>query len=206
VLNWVHANHLGVPLLTTDTAGATATTPNDYFAPGFPGQSRVLSDLYYNRYRDYDPMTGRYIQADPIGLAGGSNPFLYAGGNPVNRVDPWGLAPKDKWYGYDNRIFQNWFHRCWKVDGDPDATQDEIAEAFDEWNRIGRPRDCGNRPPRPRPAPMPAPESCDRGCRERGVKVVVTGGVAYVIYRCIRMLPSLLPPLWETIPANAVIP
>lgn len=36
-----------------------------------------------------------------------------------------------------------------------------------------------------------------------GVTVGVTG---YVIYRVIRMLPSLAPPLWETIPANAAIP
>ncbi len=36
----------------------------------------------------------------------------------------------------------------------------------------------------------------------RGV-VVVGGG--YVIYRVVRLLPSLLPPLWPTIPANALI-
>ena len=71
VLNWVHGNHLGVPLVTTNASGSAATTPNDYLALGFPGQSRVIADLYYNRYRDYDPTTGRYIQADPIrgGLA-----------------------------------------------------------------------------------------------------------------------------------------
>lgn len=91
-LNWVHGNHLGVPLVTTDNAGNAASTPNDYFAPGFPGQSRVLADLYYNRHRDYDPTTGRYIQADPIGLAGGANIFNYVGGNPVNAVDPQGLV------------------------------------------------------------------------------------------------------------------
>jgi RHS repeat-associated protein len=90
-INWVHGNHLGVPILITDSAGNPATTPNDYLAPGFPGQSQVLSDLYYNRYRDYDPTTGRYIQADPIGLAGGPNDYAYVGGNPVNDVDPMGL-------------------------------------------------------------------------------------------------------------------
>jgi RHS repeat-associated protein len=90
-INWVHGNHLGVPILITDSAGNPATTPNDYLAPGFPGQSQVLSDLYYNRYRDYDPTTGRYIQADPIGLAGGPNDYAYVGGNPVNRTDPMGL-------------------------------------------------------------------------------------------------------------------
>lgn len=92
-INWIHGNHLGVPLVTTDSAGNPAATPNDYFAPGFPGQSRILPDLYYNRYRDYDPTTGRYIQADPIGLGGGSNNYGYAGGNPVGRVDPLGLDP-----------------------------------------------------------------------------------------------------------------
>ena len=90
-LNWVHGNHLGVPIVTTDASGNLAATPNDYLAPGFPGQSRVIADLYYNRYRDYDPSTGRYIQADPIGLAGGQNIYAYAGNNPINRVDPMGL-------------------------------------------------------------------------------------------------------------------
>jgi RHS repeat-associated core domain len=92
-VNWVHGNHLGVPLVTTDSGGNLASTPNDYRVPGFPGQSRVFSDLYYNRYRDYDPTTGRYVQADPIGLEGGSNPYLYAGGNPIRFIDPDGRNP-----------------------------------------------------------------------------------------------------------------
>lgn len=67
------------------------SVPNDYLAPGFPGQSRVIADLYYNRYRDYDPTTGRYIQADPIGLAGGANNYAYAENNPIGLIDPLGL-------------------------------------------------------------------------------------------------------------------
>jgi RHS repeat-associated protein len=51
----------------------------------------TFADLYYNRYRDYDPSTGNYIQADPIGLAGGANPYSYAMGNPVRYMDPLGL-------------------------------------------------------------------------------------------------------------------
>jgi len=31
-------------------------------------------------------------------------------------------------------------------------------------------------------------------------------GTGYIIYRIIRFLPSLAPPLWPTIPANAIIP
>jgi len=36
VVNWVHGNHLSVPILITDIAGNAATTSNDYLAPGFP--------------------------------------------------------------------------------------------------------------------------------------------------------------------------
>jgi hypothetical protein len=35
---------------------------------------------------------------------------------------------------------------------------------------------------------------------------VVTVGVGYLIYRGIRLLPSLFPPLWWTIPENLAIP
>lgn len=31
-------------------------------------------------------------------------------------------------------------------------------------------------------------------------------GTGYVIYRGVRMLPSMLPPLWWTVPGNLVIP
>ncbi len=89
-LAWVHANHMGVPALYTDASGAQITPPTGYSAPGFPGQSRTLADLYYNRYRDYDPSTGRYIQADPIGLAGGASPYSYALNSPLRYSDPTG--------------------------------------------------------------------------------------------------------------------
>jgi len=63
-------------------------------APGlrFPGQYyQPETGLYYNYHRDYDPDTGRYLQPDPIGLAGGLNPYLYANANPLRFVDPHGL-------------------------------------------------------------------------------------------------------------------
>ena len=92
-LVWVHANHLGVPLTTTDATGTEVTPSTDYTALGFPGQMKTLPDLWYNRHRDYDPGTGRYVQADPIGLAGDANPYGYAKANPLRFIDPSGLGP-----------------------------------------------------------------------------------------------------------------
>ena len=90
LLLWVHGGHLGVPLAYTNATGAAGAV-GDWQVPGFPGQSRTFADLYYNRYRDYDPTLGRYVQADPVGLAGDQNPYSYVEGNPVRLIDPDGL-------------------------------------------------------------------------------------------------------------------
>ena len=49
-------------------------------------------DLYYMRNRWYEPETGRFLSEDPIGLQGGINPLVFAGGDPVAGKDPSGLC------------------------------------------------------------------------------------------------------------------
>jgi len=48
--------------------------------------------LYYFRARWYDPITGRWLSKDPIGISGGLNQYVAFNNNPVNERDPFGLA------------------------------------------------------------------------------------------------------------------
>lgn len=64
---------------------------------GLRGKKRALP-APYNRYRYYDPGSGRFISKDPIGLEGGLSAFQYAP-NPVQWIDPLGLrcdSPTEK--------------------------------------------------------------------------------------------------------------
>lgn len=60
----------------------------------FPGQYfDQETKKHYNFNRDYNPVTGRYIQSDSIGLGGGMNTFNYVSGSPLSLIDMSGNAP-----------------------------------------------------------------------------------------------------------------
>src|SRR5690606_12021163 len=105
VVSWLHADHLGTPHAATDSAGRRVWQ-GEYLAFGglaaeggplrqplrFAGQHHdPETGLHDNYQRSYDPVTGRYLEPDPLGLAGGLNRFAYADGNPVLGGDPLGL-------------------------------------------------------------------------------------------------------------------
>ena len=46
--------------------------------------------FYYVRHRLYDTQTGRFLNEDPLGIAGGMNLYTFAGDDPVNGRDPMG--------------------------------------------------------------------------------------------------------------------
>ncbi|WP_280174451.1 RHS repeat-associated core domain-containing protein, partial [Escherichia coli] len=54
-------------------------------------------------HRYYDPLQGRYITQDPIGLKGGWNFYQYPL-NPVQYIDPLGLADMNF---YDESLRRN---------------------------------------------------------------------------------------------------
>jgi RHS repeat-associated protein len=102
-------DHLGTPQRLVDATGAMVwqaaylpfgkaqvTTEVVKNKLRFPGQYfDAETGLHYNWHRFYDPDTGRYVSADPIGLKGGMNLYAYVQGNPVNAVDPEGLRVQE---------------------------------------------------------------------------------------------------------------
>lgn len=63
----------------------------------FPGQiADIETGIFYNYFRDYDPLIGRYIQSDPIGLNGGINTYGYVYNGPLSNIDSLGLFPRTR--------------------------------------------------------------------------------------------------------------
>ncbi len=109
-----HCDHRGLPLALISEDGNTVwcgeydewgnqlneENPHHVYQPyRLPGQQHdEESGLYYTRNRYYDPLQGRYITQDPIGLNGGLNIYGYPL-NPLQFIDPLGLltcTPRDE--------------------------------------------------------------------------------------------------------------
>lgn len=91
-------NPFGIPGTPSTQPGATPNIPNaltgfTLSTDGIP----VVAGIELTGARAYDPGTASFLSTDPlppvIGAAWESNPYSYAGNNPINQVDPWGLRP-----------------------------------------------------------------------------------------------------------------
>ncbi len=103
---YIRTDHIGRPVFATDSTGAKVwevsylpfggvhTTSGLASENRFPGQwFQAESGLHQNWMRDYDPTTGRYLQADPLGLIDGASVYGYARQSPLRYTDPTGECP-----------------------------------------------------------------------------------------------------------------
>ncbi|WP_375036963.1 RHS repeat-associated core domain-containing protein [Acinetobacter sp. RW6] len=77
----------GVSLPSVQTVKFNLRLPGQYYDE--------VTKQHYNHNRFYNPVLGRYVEPDRIGLEGGLNPYIYTGGNPVSNVDSTGLCTND---------------------------------------------------------------------------------------------------------------
>ena len=109
--SYLHQDRLGSTRLLTDGAGTVVGTASydPYGVPiaatgtatspfGYAGEYTDPSGLIYLRARYYDPATAQFLTVLPA-LAATHQPYLYAGGDPINVVDPSGL--QDNGWGWN---------------------------------------------------------------------------------------------------------
>jgi RHS repeat-associated protein len=127
---FLHDDRLGTPQLATDAIqtiqwsaayqpfGGTSTgvslITQDLRLPGQEYDS--VAGWNHNGFREYAPSWGRYSQGDPSGLAGGTNRYSYASGNPEKYMDPSGLI----------EIF---------IGGAGDNTKGAVKNYFDQYHQ-----------------------------------------------------------------------
>ena len=106
---YYHVNHQGSVIATANTDGSinqqlsydvygnltSEQPPASTTGEAFRYTGRRYdpeTGLYYYRARYYSAQMGRFLQVDPIGYQSDYDLYAYVGNDPLNRVDPSGLA------------------------------------------------------------------------------------------------------------------
>jgi RHS repeat-associated protein len=119
VIHYVHADEIGSTLAMTDSngdvtdqfayspwgelLGRTGTNTTTFTFVGGGGVTWEGGSLYRMGARYYDARLKRWLSADPIGMAGGANLYLYASANPLFWVDLLGLCGESAEAYYDRQ-------------------------------------------------------------------------------------------------------
>jgi RHS repeat-associated protein len=188
---------------------------------GYTGREGRDDGQWYYRARFYEPASGRFLSEDPLRFEAGANLYRYVENDPVNYVDPEGLSgsrpgspyhpPEGVATGCTRNdscavlIGKMWLlkrmidsHTGWdRVMSRPRGGNRHAQEIAELWSAYARCQaiyqaKCVSQPPR----------TCTR-CQQ-AAQVAAGIGTGYIIYRCVRMIPSLFFP--PTIPLNAAIP
>jgi RHS repeat-associated protein len=108
-VSWFLTDHLGSVVGVTSSTGAlevslsydafgnlsNTTSPSGNPMPVTPIWAGLTYDatlsFYISATRYYDPVDGRWITQDPLGLEPDSDPYRYGGNDPSNETDPSGM-------------------------------------------------------------------------------------------------------------------
>jgi RHS repeat-associated protein len=93
------------PGLIRPSLTKTETIANPFEYVGQYGVMDEGNGLDFMRARFYTPVEGRFMNLDPIGIAGGLNLYNYTKNSPSNLIDPSGLCSEDT-FDVNDRIKQ----------------------------------------------------------------------------------------------------
>jgi RHS repeat-associated protein len=196
-LTMVHADHLGRPTRMTDAARATvwqATwkpwgeihTLSGTLTQNlrYPGQYfQIETGLHYNHHRNYDPITGRYTQPDPLRFVDGPAIYAYAKSSPFMYTDRTGLEPprgeRGATGGSSGQNTNNPYKGCRSHPTDPNKIRCKHHQTG-KWIDRPKPADW------PTEEPDKKAKSCESNCTAPGVgNIILVGGVCIVAIACI---------------------